>query len=136
MQGTIFELAAQVVVERGQSVLPVRGRDSLDLELLYLALNLFGVDALVYFVHRADEEVRADLLELDVVLAEELDLVVLKTCRNGENEWVVEVVFDGLVEQLLFDLRKFLSKCDVEVLAVEESYEVICLWVLVERLEE
>lgn len=134
LKGTVFELAAQIVVERRQRVLPVYGRNALDLELFYLAFNLLGVDTLVDFVHSAYEKVRAHLLELDVVLAEERDFVVFEARRDGENERVVEVVLDGFVEQFLLDLGKLLAERDVEVLAVKERNEVICLRMLVQRL--
>lgn len=78
--------------------MPVRGRNSLDLELLYLALDLFGVDALVYLVHCAYEKVCADLLKFYVVLTEELYFVVLKTRRDGEDERMVEIIFNRFVE--------------------------------------
>ena len=136
MQGTVLELAAQIVVERRQRVLPVRRRDALDLKLFDLALDLFGIDALIYFVHGADEKIRANLLQLNVILAEELNLIVFEARGNRKDERVVEVIFDRFVEQLLLNLGELLSESDVEVLAVEERDEVVWLRMLVECLQK
>ena len=116
--------------------MPVRRRNTLDLKLLYLALDLFGVDALIYFVHGADEKVCANLLQLDVILAEELNLIVFEARGNRKDKRVVEVIFDRFVEQLFLNLSELLSEGDVEVLAVEECDEVVWLRVLVECLQK